>query len=147
MVIGHSLGGVFGRVLARLRPDLVSHVIALGSPLADDPRRVAHPLVGTMAEVLLRESTTRADAATARRLEHDLITGPLPATVRLTSFYTREDAVVDWRACIDPDPRATSHEVRGTHVGLAWNAQVYRRLGDALTHKAEPRLRLHPAGV
>jgi triacylglycerol lipase len=135
-VIGHSLGGVFARVLGRLRPDLVEHVVALGSPLTADPRKAAHPLVGAMANVLLREGGTRADQEAERLLEHELITGPLPDTVRLTSLYSREDAVVHWRACLDPDPRATCHEVRGTHVGLAWNAQVYRHLGHALMQAA-----------
>jgi pimeloyl-ACP methyl ester carboxylesterase len=135
-IIGHSLGGVFGRVLARLRPDLVAHTIALGSPLTDDPRKASHPLVGAMADLLLREGATRADREAERLLERELITGPLPDDVRLTSVYTREDAVVHWRACLDPDPRATCHEVRGTHIGLAWNAQVYRHLGHALMHAA-----------
>jgi pimeloyl-ACP methyl ester carboxylesterase len=135
-LIGHSLGGVFSRVIARLRPDLVEHVIALGAPLSDDPRRAAHPFVGAMADAILREGVTPADIAAERLVERDLITGPLPEGVRLTSLYTREDAVVNWRACIDPDPRATCHEVRGTHSGLAWNAQVYRYVGRALLQAA-----------
>jgi pimeloyl-ACP methyl ester carboxylesterase len=131
-IIGHSLGGVFGKVLARLRPDLVEHVVALGAPLTDDPRKAAHPLVGALANMLLREGLTRAEIEAERLMERELITGPLPHNVRLTSLYTREDAVVHWRACLDPDPRAVCHEVRGTHIGLAWNVQVYRHLGQAL---------------
>ena len=138
-VVGHSLGGVFGRVLARLRPDLIAHVIALGAPLTDDPRRAAHPLVGAIADLLLREGRTRAALAAERALERELITGPLPETVRLTSLYTREDAVVHWRTCIDPDPRAVSHEVRGTHLGLVWNTQVYHHLAHTLNGKPEVR--------
>ena len=39
-VVGWSLGGIFARELARERPDLVRHVITLGSPFAlSDPRR------------------------------------------------------------------------------------------------------------
>ena len=33
VIIGHSLGGLVASALARQRPDLVSHVIAIGSPL------------------------------------------------------------------------------------------------------------------
>jgi hypothetical protein len=44
--------------------------------------------------------------------------------------------VVHWRDCIALDPRTTACEVRGTHVGLAWNAQVYSRLGRCLPETA-----------
>ena len=35
VIVGHSLGGLVGCALARKRPDLVRHVIAVGSPLRD----------------------------------------------------------------------------------------------------------------
>lgn len=35
-VVGHSLGGIFGRELARVRPDMVREVITLGSPYNDE---------------------------------------------------------------------------------------------------------------
>jgi pimeloyl-ACP methyl ester carboxylesterase len=37
-LIGWSLGGVFAREVAKLRPDLVRLVITLGSPFSGDPR-------------------------------------------------------------------------------------------------------------
>jgi triacylglycerol lipase len=125
-VVGHSLGGVFARVLAVRRPDLIEDVITLGSPLVGNPRTAAHPLVRALGEALImdfprEESNTLAELATA-----------LPDGVRLTSVYSREDAVVHYRSCLDEDPRARCHEVRGTHVGLAWNAAVYRLLGRVL---------------
>lgn len=61
-----------------------------------------------------------------------LLADPLPADVRMTAIYTKQDPIVDWRACIDPDPRAESIEVCGTHTGLSWNSQVYRHLGELL---------------
>jgi len=132
-VIGHSLGGMLACVLARLRPDLVTHVITMGSPLCEDPRTASHPLVAALADLLVREGRAPRNAVvTAREFERQLFTGPMPENVRLTCIFTREDAVVDWRACTDGDPRTTAHEVRGTHVGLAWNAQVYGHVGRAL---------------
>jgi len=56
----------------------------------------------------------------------------LPADVRLTSLYSRRDAVVNWRACIDTDPQSTSIEVSSTHTGFPWNVQVYHQLGMLL---------------
>jgi triacylglycerol lipase len=125
-IIGHSLGGVFGRVMAVTRPDLVEDVIALGSPLVGDVRSASHPMVRALGEIMMVGD--RGDEAEA--MAH--LGSPLPDGVRLTSIYSREDAVVDYRACLDEDPHANCYEVRGTHVGLAWNAAVYRLLGRVL---------------
>jgi len=125
-VIGHSLGGVFARVMAVSRPDLVEDVVTLGSPLVGNPRRAAHPMVQALGDALIM-----GDRAEEERALADL-SRPLPEDVRLTSIYSRQDAIVDYRSCLDADPRAQCFEVRGTHVGLAWNASVYRILGRAL---------------
>ena len=125
-VIGHSLGGIFARITAVTRPDLIDDVITLGSPLLGSPRHATHPFVRALGEMLIAEAQL-GEADALRRLSE-----PLPDGVRLTSIYTREDAVVHWRACLDEDPQAQCIEVRGTHCGLAWNATVYRHLGRLL---------------
>jgi pimeloyl-ACP methyl ester carboxylesterase len=38
VLVGWSLGGVFAREAAKLRPDLVEKVVTLGSPFSGDPR-------------------------------------------------------------------------------------------------------------
>jgi len=38
ILVGWSLGGVFARELAKVRPDLAARVITLGSPFSGDPR-------------------------------------------------------------------------------------------------------------
>jgi len=134
-IIGHSLGGVFGNVIARLRPDIVKHVITLGSPISGDPRSAAHPLVAAMGNALLRDHSI-ADVEHEREMEEQLLSGYVPEGVALTCVYSREDAVVRWQACVDDDPRTVSFEVRGTHCGLAWNAQAYRRIGTQLLRAA-----------
>lgn len=135
-VIGHSMGGMMACLLAKLRPDIVSHVMTLGSPIAGDGREAAHPAVAAMAQMLVRERGSRSEAAAQRALERELFGGPMPDSVRLTCLYSREDAVVHWRACFDCQPHTMSYEVRGTHTGLAWNSQVYRHLGRALPEVA-----------
>ena len=130
-IIGHSLGGVFGNVLARLRPDAVKHVITLGSPIFGDPRSAAHPLVAAMGNVLLRDSSAK-DLEHEREMEESLLAGRVPDGVALSCIYSKEDAVVHWRACFDDDPRTVSFEVRGTHCGLAWNAQAYNNIARQL---------------
>lgn len=125
-IIGHSLGGVFARVVGVTRPDLVERVITLGSPLSGNPRQMSHPLVRTLGEILIRREG-EGEAEAMRKLG-----APLPASVSLISIYTCQDAVVYWRACIDSDPHSLNLEVGGSHIGLAWNASVYRRLGRLL---------------
>lgn len=125
-IIGHSLGGVFARILTVSRPDLIEDAVTLGSPLVGDPREAAHPVVRRMGEIFIRDTGEEEALAMAQ------LAAPLPEETRLTSIYSREDAIVNWRSCMDTDPRSECMEVRGTHVGLAWNASVYRRLGRLL---------------
>lgn len=133
LVIGHSLGGVFARALAVMRPDLVAHAITLGAPLTRNARAAAHPMVANLSDLLLSE----ANGSHAVDVLADTVLGvALPAGVRLTSLYSRRDAVVDWRACVDTDPQADSIEVHGTHTGLPWNAEVYHQLGLLLASTA-----------
>lgn len=128
-VVGHSMGGIMARILARLRPDMIEQVITLGSPLSEYPRQAAHPMVQVAAEFVVRD---RSIPLEMERGLMGLLADPLPADVRMTAIYTKQDPIVDWRACIDPDPRAESIEVCGTHTGLSWNSQVYRHLGELL---------------
>ncbi|MFI5281692.1 MAG: lipase family alpha/beta hydrolase [Candidatus Dormibacterales bacterium] len=130
-IIGHSRGGLLGKVLAERRPQSVEQVIALGSPLADwrDLATMTHHAVG-----LVR---TANEIAYGRRLnpegrfDHDL---RLPPTVPTTSIYTKSDDVVNFRSCLRPDIPAIS--VWGSHNGLVFNPEVYRLLGRLL---ARPR--------
>ncbi len=129
VIIGHSLGGMLCCAAAHRRPDLIDHVITLGTARAADAGDDAsHPLVRAMADALLGEGAP----AWQRVAEHGMLGQPLPDGLRLTCIYSRDDAVVDWTACLDDDPRTGLYEVRGTHTGLAWNAQVYSRLGRVL---------------
>ncbi len=128
-LLGHSLGGIFARAVAVLRPDLVSHAITLGAPLRGDPRAASHPLVASLGNVLMTErGGMRANDA----LEAALLDVALPENVRISCLYSRADAVVDWHACIDGDPRAQAIEVHGTHCGLVWNREVYQKLAVLL---------------
>jgi pimeloyl-ACP methyl ester carboxylesterase len=131
VLIGHSLGGLLSREVARRRPDLVEHVITLGSgrpPMDAAEVDATDPHVEAWAERLLGAGMPVRERLAA----HDIRGGPLPEAVRLSCLYSRDDAVVHWRSCQDPDPRTTLCEVRGSHTGLAWNAAVYRHLGRLL---------------
>jgi triacylglycerol lipase len=145
-LIGHSLGGIIARSLAGQRPDDIASVIALGSPFRGT---VVHPQVLRAAEIVRNNILRRhgegvlPDCYTGRcscdflaRLRRDL-----PDTVHETAIFTRTDGVVDWHYCITGDPNI-DFEVKGTHLGLAFNSAVYRLIATRLAKArvAAPRV-------
>lgn len=139
-IVGHSLGGMLARGLAVRRPDLVSGIVTLGSPMLapgahhatltrslDALVRLSRAGVpGLMALDCIAGDCARASFAESR--------APLPSEVAFTAVYSRRDGIVDWRACIDP--LATAVEVRSSHLGMAVDPSVVRAVRRAL---AEPR--------
>ncbi|MCP3939032.1 MAG: alpha/beta hydrolase [Actinomycetia bacterium] len=119
-LVGWSLGGVYARYLAYNRPDLVSSVITMGSPI--------HPVGerrGAVSKIFDRVAHVDADL------------GDFDPTMRLkvpvTSIWTRTDGVVDWKAAATrPGPRTENIEVPGTHIGLPVNPFVLHVVADRL---------------
>jgi pimeloyl-ACP methyl ester carboxylesterase len=135
-IIGQSRGGIFARVLATRRPDLVSGVVTLGSPTVN--QLSAHPfvlaqvvLVGTLGTSripgMFRMSCLRGRCCKDFRTD---VVADFPPEVGYTALYSRTDGVVDWRACLDP--AAIQVEVRASHLGMGLNAEVYAEVGNAL---------------
>ena len=126
-LVGHSRGGVLAKVLAHRKPELVEQVITLGSPL-NDPFDV-HPLTmaGVRAAHVYNVVRFGHPASVEMRFLRDLAAAPKVPT---TSIYSRSDGVVNWKACLRQDINAI--EVRGSHVGLALNPEVYRLLAHLL---------------
>jgi pimeloyl-ACP methyl ester carboxylesterase len=136
-LVGHSLGGLIARSAAVQRPDQVAQVICLAAPFRDI--RV-HPMVLAAAGFVrgrIREQQRR------RTVERDCFTGnctcgfasaarsDFPAAIPTAAIYTETDGVVDWRSCIEEDETKNT-KVSGTHVGLAFNPQVYRQIAKLL---------------
>jgi len=126
-LVGHSRGGVLATVLAHRKPELVEQVITLGSPL-QDPFDV-HPLTmaGVRAAHFYNVVRYGHPASVEMRFLRDLAATPKVPT---TSIYSRSDGVVNWKACLRSDVNAI--EVKGSHVGLAINPEVYRILAHLL---------------
>jgi pimeloyl-ACP methyl ester carboxylesterase len=135
-IVGQSRGGSFSRVLAVRRPDLVSGIVTLGSPLKH--QLAIHPLVhggilamGALGTVgidgLMRHSCLWGDCCTGFWQD---FSADFPSGVGFVSLYSRTDGIVKWKACLDP---AAEHvEVRASHVGMAVNAEVYRAVAASL---------------
>jgi pimeloyl-ACP methyl ester carboxylesterase len=132
-LVGHSLGGLLGRRVTLTRPDLVSQLVYLGSPIQAVH---AHPMVTAVAgamvalRALMRSGDRCLTSACGCGLTRDT-RRPLPAGVDHAAIYTREDGVVDWHDARERDPRR-NYEVGGTHVGLVYNPRAYRVLGELL---------------
>ena len=132
-IIGHSLGGLIGRSALIRRPDLVSQLVYLGSPV----RSVGvHPaLLATAALVRLAvqpwATGDRCLTESCSCLFGKAMSDPLPAHVQHAAIFSQEDGVVDWHDSVEADPRL-NHEVGGTHVGLVFNPRAYAVLARLL---------------
>ncbi len=128
-VIGHSLGGFLARMVALRRPDIITQLISLGAPIKT---LQAHPAVMAAAKAVNRRSCS--DEACECRADH-CVPSP-PPSVRRAALYSRDDGVMDWRNCLEPET-SLNHEVGGTHIGLVFNARVYRVVGELLAQPTE----------
>jgi triacylglycerol lipase len=135
-LVGHSLGGIIARVAAVRYPQRVAQVITLGSPVNS---MRAHPFVLTAARfvrgrILWRHgsqvsSNCYTGGCDCSFLDH--VRQEVPSSVLHASIYTRTDGIVDWRSCLEENG-SPNIEVRGTHIGLAFNADVYRNVATLL---------------
>jgi pimeloyl-ACP methyl ester carboxylesterase len=148
-VVGQSRGGTLAKVLARRRPDLVSGVVALGSPQVD-PLAV-HPLVRLQVEAVSRLGSLGAPGLFKRScLKGDCcssfwedLAGPLDAGIPLVSVYSRSDGVVDWHSCLDPHATELV-EIRASHCGMAVSRAAWRAVADSLESFADADARRRP---
>jgi triacylglycerol lipase len=135
-IVGHSLGGMLARGLAVRRPDLISGIVTMGSPMLAPGAH--HLLLTAGVDVLVRLSragvpglmSEECVAGSCARQSFDESREPMPAGVSFTAIYSRRDAIVDWRACVDPEARAV--EVTSSHVGMAIDPRVIDVVTDAL---------------
>lgn len=155
ILIGHSLGGVYAREMARENPDRVSHVITLGSPFG-----TALAMQGTNRFVRHLFERFHPDAAGHYNSQEvaDILLTPPP--VPTTSIYSRDDPVVPWKASINPhtplsenvevsfcpvrgprknwarEPLAPDFNAQASHVGLIYNPLAYVVIADRLAQSA-----------
>jgi len=123
-VVGWSLGGIYGRELARQRPGQIRGVITLGSPFAlTDPRQ------------------SRAEGAYRRRSHLHAGSWRVPTREQLarpigvpsTAVYSRWDGIVSWQACVEPETEVHENvEVRCGHLGFGTDPATLWLIADRL---------------
>lgn len=120
-LVGWSLGGLYARELAKLRPDAARCVVTLGTPFTGHPRathawRFYEWVSGQSADDPARLAALRE-----------------PPPVPTTSIYSRSDGIVAWRCSLnEPGPRVENIEVRASHVGMGFNPLALLAVADRL---------------
>ncbi|MDE0930562.1 MAG: alpha/beta fold hydrolase [Halioglobus sp.] len=114
-LVGHSLGGIYAREIARSEPDSIAQVITLGSPFGRGRQNASR------ANRLYQRLNPQPD----ERGYADMIATPPP--VPTTAIYTKADGVVNWRTSVQAGSNHHVHniEVLGSHIGLNVNAAVW----------------------
>ena len=136
-IIGWSLGGSYGRELARKQPDKVRQVIALGSPISGDPR---HASSRRLFELFNPEGFHHHRTELAKA-------PPVPST----SIFTRTDGVVAWRGSLQP-PQAGRTDIENimvpaSHLGLGVNPLVMHVIADRLAQTETDWEKFVPTGL
>ena len=135
-IVGHSLGGMIARGIAVRRPDLISNIVTMGSPMLAPGAH--HRSLSRSVDVLVRLSRAGvpglmseecvAGACARQSFEESRL--PVPEGVGFTAIYSQRDGIVDWRACVDPQARAV--EVTTSHVGMAVDPRVIDHVSAAI---------------
>ena len=113
-LIGHSLGGIYAREIARMEPENIHQVITLGSPFGKGHQQASH------ASRLYQRLNPNPDAR-----DDDNLNTPPP--VPTTAIYTKGDGVVNWRTSLQHGDDHNVHNIKvaGSHIGLNLNAAVW----------------------
>lgn len=130
-IIGHSLGGIYARELAREYPELVECVITLGSPFGMQGANTP-----AFLKTLYSWLNPKGDPAelTDADLHHRRLT---PPPVPTTSLYSTEDGVVPWKACLNPKGGTCENiAVTSSHLGMIYHPLAVAAVLDRLAQPA-----------
>ena len=134
VLVGWSLGGVFAREAAKLRPDLVAGVVTLGSPFSGDPRGNN---VWRLYEWIAGHPVDRPP------LEVTLSTKPPVPTLAL---WSRRDGIVAPACARGEEGERDDHlELDCTHMGFAVSRRAYPQIIRAIA--SLPGTAPRPPGV
>ncbi len=128
ILIGWSLGGIYAREVAKMRPDLVAKVITLGTPFSGDRRGnnvwrlyewvAGHPVDDPPIEVAIEEKP------------------PVPTL----AIWSRRDGIVA-PACARGRPGESDQQLEFDcgHMAFAVSSRAYPRIIDAVRSFSPPK--------
>ncbi len=160
-IIGHSLGGMLARATAHRAPSLVKQVITMGSPFRSvRAHPLVLSAANFVRSNIVRERKSRREVTAScftpecpcgfvATLKEDALMVEAsgiasrngngngraayagPPQFQRTAIFSRIDGVVDWRSCLEDD-EGLNREVTATHIGMAFNPDVYRTVANLL---------------
>ncbi len=136
-IVGWSLGGIYGRQIAKMHPDITRQVITLGSPFSGltEPNNAAwlYNLISKDGGVKDIDPELLADL-------------PKPIPVPSTAIYSKEDGIVSWKVCQEQElcEIRQNIQIRGSHIGLGVNPTVLNIIADRLQYKKENWRKFEP---
>jgi pimeloyl-ACP methyl ester carboxylesterase len=121
-LVGHSLGGIFARELARAYPECVRQVISLGSPFGEG--RMTASIPARLFNALNPSDELPVDQG----LLHEA--PPVPTT----AIFSKGDGIVNWRTTCQQDghEQTQSVQVRGSHCGMTLNPTIWYLVAERL---------------
>jgi pimeloyl-ACP methyl ester carboxylesterase len=122
-LVGHSLGGIYARELARELPNCVRQVISLGSPFGEGRLSASH----------LSHIFSRLNPPEELPLDQSVLAEPPP--VPTTAVYSRGDGVVNWRTSVQDEGHHCDTEsirVVGSHCGMTMNPTIWYLVAERL---------------
>ena len=120
-LVGWSLGGIYAREVAKIRPDLVERVVSLGSPFAGDPRANN---VWRLYELVSRHPVDKPP------LNVDLGAKPPVHTIAL---WSRRDGIIA-PACARGFEGQSDRQVEldCSHMGFATSRRAFKHIAAVL---------------
>jgi triacylglycerol lipase len=140
LMIAHSRGGQFARVVGVRRPDLVAGLITLGTPFEvfalRRPVRIQAALIGIAGTLgvpnLVSFNCLRGACCAVFRRD---LSRPWPAGVPLTCVFSPVDRTVRPETCVDPAAECIS--VPHGHVAMLASPASYRAIARGLAVHAQ----------
>lgn len=130
-IIGHSLGGIFARELAREYPEMVRDVITMASPFGGMTGGDGVPqLLRKIFNLFSGKKKWDGDPAIHNR-------GLTPPPVPVTSVFSNDDPIIRPHASLNPAAaQAENIEVGAkTHMGIPFRRQSVIAIFDRLAQK------------
>ena len=124
-LVGHSLGGLYARELARKMPECVRQVISLGSPFGEGRMSASYP--GKLFAALNPMDELPLDQ------DQLCVAPPVPTT----AVYSHGDGIVNWLTTVQHNGHDQSQNirVRGSHCGMTVNPTVWFLVAERLAQE------------
>lgn len=134
ILVGHSLGGMLGLMVACRRPDLARGVVMLDAPVVAGWR--AHSLRVLKASGLIRRVSP--GRVSQRRRQH------WPSRAAVHHHFASKHAFARWDPRVLADYEAAGFVERDGRVELAFAREIETRIYNTLPHNLGAMLRRHP---